>query len=124
MNSPLKVEGILALHYETGMEGCWGATLQDLSTNTPNENYDPNDPSKGPKEYYNHSGMYGFKTGDQLVIKDKMGTVIFNDTITKDRKAMAEQKYCLDFIPKEIDFGTWVTYLKSEFTATLIRVKK
>ncbi len=52
-----------------------------------------------------------------IEIYDDNGKILYSGPLTGDRLAVIQFDYVLSFIPKEIPFATWVSYLQKELRA-------
>lgn len=113
------VEGVFTDYYETGMEGCLGMCVQDRTKVTPNHQYDPNDPSKGPENWYSHSGLFFLRSGCVVRVYNKDNTIAYEGELTKNRSMMAEKSYRYSFIPMEVSVEEFFRWFKEELKVLL-----
>lgn len=113
------VEGVFTDYYETGMEGCLGMCVQDRTKITPNHQYDPNDASKGPENWYSHAGLFFLKSGCVVRVYNKDNTLAYEGELTKNRSMMAEKGYRYSFLPMEVSTEEFFRWFKEELRVLL-----
>lgn len=109
-----KYVGIIELYYETGMEGHHAALFHSDTGNREGPKWD------NPEETMiyrslDHSIWLGKKNKYNVKIYNKEGTEVeYEGPLTYSRERVKEKNYILTFVPKEVDFKTFVKWLTDE----------
>lgn len=93
--------------------------VQDRTKVDPNPNYDPQDPSKGPKEWFSYSGLYFLKSEDVVRVFNKDGSIAYEGELTKNRMLMSKKQYAYSFLPLEVSEEEFLRWFREELKVLL-----
>lgn len=116
-----KLEGILELYFETGMEAM-GTIFHSNRGNKEGPHWDVKNHPNETMTYRSLEWSVWFNNKIaqyHINIYNKKHKLVYSGPLTKDKKKIAESGYRFTFLPKEMPIKKWISYCQAEFRAEL-----